>query len=472
MPAAPAAIGKYRVLDLLGRGAMGVVYKAHDPDIDRIVAIKLVRADLLHGEEQAGHVLRLRNEAKMVGRCIHPNIVGIHDFSLHEGVPFLVLEYVEGRDLGRVWARTAQVDLASVVGVALQVLQALHYAHGFGIIHRDIKPANVLLTASATVKVTDFGISRALTSDATRSSVLVGTPCYMSPEQCLGGTLDARSDLFSLGCVLYELLAGQRSFAADNFVATTHKVLHEPPPPLAGLRPDLPGAVVALVERALAKRPQDRFDDALAMADALRGALRAPQEAATDTDATTIVASRPRAAADQPASAELDALASASLATIERQLAHHVGPMARYHLRRALREARTPEELCERLCGFVPEGEAREAMRHAILKVIVADDGAAALRSRGSDPAAGDPAMGDLAADGAPAVPRVSLAAVEAATRALAAVLGPIAPRLLRRVLPGVDNQAALEAACLTLVERPEERERLRRLLAGPQGRR
>ncbi len=175
----PKFIGKFRIEAVLGRGAMGVVYKAHDPDIDRMVAIKLVRTDLLDGGDRAHYIARFRNEAKMVGRCIHPNIVGIHDFAMHKGTPFLVLEFIDGQNLGRHFGRGAQVDLAAVSSIMQQILDALSYAHAFGIIHRDIKPANILLTAASSIKVTDFGISRALASDATMSSVLVGTPCYM-----------------------------------------------------------------------------------------------------------------------------------------------------------------------------------------------------------------------------------------------------------------------------------------------------
>src|ERR1700733_13117804 len=190
MSARPEQIGRFRILDTLGRGAMGVVYKAHDPDIDRTVAIKLVRADLLSGESRAHYLARFQNEARMAGRCIHPNIVAIHDMSSHEGNPFLVLEFVDGIDLGRAHPRGTQLDLARVQHIGDQVLAALHYAHAFGVIHRDVNPASILLAGNGALKVADFCISRALSAEATMSSVLVGTPCYMSPEQCLGRVVD------------------------------------------------------------------------------------------------------------------------------------------------------------------------------------------------------------------------------------------------------------------------------------------
>ena len=156
----PAFVGRFRVDALLGRGAMGVVYKAYDPQIERPVAIKLVRADLLEGEDRDEYLRRFNNEARIAGRCLHANIVAIYDFALHEGNPFLVLEYVEGVSLSQAFKRGTQASVPEVIHIALQVLDALGYAHGFGIIHRDIKPANILLTANASLKVTDFGISR------------------------------------------------------------------------------------------------------------------------------------------------------------------------------------------------------------------------------------------------------------------------------------------------------------------------
>ena len=441
MAGSPDHIGKFRVEGLLGRGAMGVVFKAHDPDIDRTVAIKLVRTDLLDGDDRAHYIARFRNEAKMVGRCIHPNIVGIYDFSVHDGSPFLVLEYVDGVHLGRHISRGTSLDLPTVERTMLQVLGALAYAHDFGIVHRDIKPANILLSAESETKVTDFGISRALASDATMSSVLVGTPCYMSPEQCLGGAIDARSDLFSLGCVLYEALSGQRAFAAENYVATTHRVLHDTPTKLRELRPDLPAALVGVVEMALAKRADDRFGNARAMADALRLAC-----SGAEVDATIVM---PSARRMTEGASELGALEPKSIATIERRLAFYVGPVARHHLRRTMGKASSPEELCQLIAEFVPAGDEREDLRKGLLGIVAADGALRALRSKGSPSSA--------------SLPRSITADDEIAyTRALAQILGPIAPLLIRRAMVKAKTLDELEAACVALINRPEEIARFR----------
>lgn len=452
----PRSIGKFRIEGVLGRGAMGVVFKAHDPDIDRTVAIKLVRTDLLEGEDRPHYIDRFRNEAKMVGRCLHPNIVGIHDFSIHDGSPFLVLEYVDGKDLGRTLRRGTPIDLPATGHVVLKVLDALQYAHGFGIIHRDIKPANILVTAASGIKVTDFGISRALASSSTLSSVLVGTPCYMSPEQCLGNAIDTRSDLFSLGCVLYQMLGGEQAFAGPNYVATTHRILNEQPEPLGRLRPDLPKAVLLVVERALAKRPDDRFRDASAMADALRAALRGeegpghPSRPPEDADMTTVLAGKQVAAAGA-APMSMDRLTLESRAMLERRLAHYLGPMARIHLRRAMLTARTPEELGQSLATLVPPSPARQQLQEDLLRILEAG-----TSGTGSGLGPGPQVLG---AD------ERSSTELDILTRALTKVIGPIAPRLLRRALRTATSQEELEMICMKLIEGEAAQEEFRKLL-------
>src|SRR5690349_5881096 len=182
---------------------MGMIYLAHDPVIDRKVAIKLIRADLLSSEDRDGYLVRFRREAQAAGRCAHANIVAIYDLSVHGENPYLAMEFIEGSNLGQVLARTGPFDPGAAVAVMSQVLDALSCAHGYGIVHRDVKPANILLLPDGRVKMTDFGISRIDTSGLTQAGSVVGTPSYMSPEQCRGDPADARSDLFSTGVVLY-----------------------------------------------------------------------------------------------------------------------------------------------------------------------------------------------------------------------------------------------------------------------------
>jgi serine/threonine-protein kinase len=460
MQSRPHQIGRYRIEGLLGKGAMGIVYKAHDPHIDRTVAIKLVRADLLDGESRGHYLSRFRNEARMAGRCIHPNIVGIHDFSEHDGNPFLVLEYVDGHDLGRAFPRGMQAGLPQASTIVLQVLDALGYAHQFGVIHRDIKPANILLSAASGLKVTDFGISRAMSAEATMSSVLVGTPCYMSPEQCRGGDIDERSDLFSLGCVFYELLSGQRAFNASNYVATMHALINDAPTPLVSLRDDLPDRLIQLVDRALEKKPADRFRTAAEMSEALRIALDLTHHNAAADDSTVVLwpagparSATPTARIEgslkiPPASQirDLSSRLSPTMATVERRLAHHVGPMARYHLRQAIETARSSEALCAQLADILPDQSRRSGFIQEISALLAQDAQLPATITRDVPPLP-NPGILDQ-----PAIERVQ--------QALARVMGPIAQQMLRRVLLTVNDVPSLRDACAGLIELPQERQR------------
>ncbi|AQS86745.1 hypothetical protein AA101099_0085 [Neoasaia chiangmaiensis NBRC 101099] len=265
----PQRIGRFRIHSMLGRGAMGVVYKGHDEHIDRLVAIKLIRTDLLDSEERENYFQRFRNEAKIAGRCVHANIVGLYDFSFHESNPYLVMEYVDGMGLQQALPRGTQWREEEVLPIGLQVLDALQYAHERGIVHRDVKPPNILLTTESKLKITDFGISRLTSTEQTMTPLLIGTPSYMSPEQCMGASLDGRSDLFSLGCVLYELLAGRRPFTGANYTDTILGIINRPHPPLQDFRDDLTPALIDVIDRALAKNPADRFPDASAFSLAL-----------------------------------------------------------------------------------------------------------------------------------------------------------------------------------------------------------
>ncbi|MCQ8278644.1 serine/threonine protein kinase [Acetobacteraceae bacterium KSS8] len=264
--AMPDRIGRFHIRSMLGRGAMGIVYLGQDEEIDRLVAIKLIRADLLDTEERENYLKRFRNEAKIAGRCMHANIVGLYDFAMHDENPYLVMEYIDGIGLQQFFPRGSRRPVHEVIHIALQVLDALHYAHGRLIVHRDIKPANILMMPDLSLKITDFGISRLTSMELTVTPLLIGTPSYMSPEQCLGSALDGRNDLFSLGCVLYELIAGERAFSGVNYTETIFAIVNKPHVPLSQLRDDLPPGFSDAIDRALAKSPDQRHADAASFA--------------------------------------------------------------------------------------------------------------------------------------------------------------------------------------------------------------
>jgi serine/threonine protein kinase len=257
---------RYALKDRIGRGGMGEVYAADDQRLEREVAVKLLRADLA---EEPAMCRRFENEARATARLTHPNVVGIFDTGVQDGVPYLVMERLPGTTLGdRMRAGTLNEEEARLL--AFDVLAALAAAHDAGIVHRDVKPGNVLFASDGRAKVTDFGIAKIAEGlDQTATAMLLGTPVYMAPERFHGAPATPRSDLYSLGVVLYEALSGRKPFTGDNAMAIAHSVDRSDYPPLASLRPDLSAQLIGVVDRALAREPERRFDSADAMAAAL-----------------------------------------------------------------------------------------------------------------------------------------------------------------------------------------------------------
>lgn len=266
MSATLTHIGKYRIERELGRGAMGVVYKAFDPVVERAVAIKTIHLDV---ENAADLVARLRREAKSVGQLEHTNIVTLYDAGESSGLFYLAMQFIQGETLQDCITRQKWFTLKEVLEVFRQICAGLDYAHQRGVIHRDIKPANIMLTHDGVVKLTDFGIAKVAGTGTTSTGLVVGTPSYMSPEQALGKPLDGRSDIFSLGSMLYEMMTGEKAFPGQNATTVMYKIVHEPPTPLAVLQPGLDPAVEAIVLRALAKSPEQRFQTCGELASAL-----------------------------------------------------------------------------------------------------------------------------------------------------------------------------------------------------------
>ncbi len=247
--------GRYAVVERLGKGAMGVVFKAHDPVLDRMVAIKKMTAEIHEDVEQRQ---RFYQEARSAARLNHRNIVTIYELHEIDGEMFIVMELLEGLDLATVIRRKIDLPLPARVSIVSQLCDGLHYAHQHGIVHRDIKPANLHLSPAGLVKILDFGIARLITSKMTMTGAVIGTPEYMSPEQVLGEGIDARADLFSVGAVFYELMSGRRPFEGDTVASVLLKIAREPHTPLRSHAPDAPDAIVSLIDRLMAKDPADR----------------------------------------------------------------------------------------------------------------------------------------------------------------------------------------------------------------------
>jgi tetratricopeptide (TPR) repeat protein len=258
--AQPTIIGPYEVIRPLGKGGMGAVYLARDPAIDRLVAIKLLREGLDSAELRE----RFTREARSAGRLRHPNIVTIFHVGEHDAQPFIVMEYIPGDTLGEIIKRQLPLTIARKLKIIEDLCRGLAYAHKAGIVHRDIKPANILVDSEGVVKILDFGIARIGEQGITRMGMMMGTPNYMSPEQINPGTADHRSDVFAVGLVFYELLAYVRAFPGEDF-AVLHNILHTEPQPIEKFCPGIDQEVAAVLQRALAKQPEARYQDLAAM---------------------------------------------------------------------------------------------------------------------------------------------------------------------------------------------------------------
>src|SRR5947209_1887063 len=250
-------VGRYEITGELGRGAMGVVYKALDPTIGRTVALKTMRLDV-HGLDAQEMVRRFQNEARAAGVLNHPNIVTIYDAGEQDGIFYIAMEFIEGTTLHELLAEKRVLPTDEVVQLSRQICRGLDYAHSNGIVHRDIKPANIMITANGTVKIMDFGIAKS-GGQVTNTGQVLGTPNYMSPEQVKGKQLDGRSDLFGLGVILYEMLTGEKPFVGQNVTTIIYKIVNETPITPRDLDVTVHPGLSAIVIKALAKTPDDRY---------------------------------------------------------------------------------------------------------------------------------------------------------------------------------------------------------------------
>jgi serine/threonine protein kinase len=267
------SLGRYRVESEIGRGAMGAVYLGRDPKIGRAVAIKtMALSKEFHGDELTEARQRFFREAETAGRLQHPDIVTIFDAGEDQDLAYIAMEFLTGHDLQR--HTQSLLPVATVVRIGARVAEALGYAHSHGVVHRDIKPANVMVDLQAdAVKVTDFGIARITDSSRTRTGMVLGTPSFMSPEQMSGRRVDGRSDLYSLGVMLYQLLTGQLPHRADSMATLMYEIANQPAPDIRNWRPEVPEALARTVATALEKRPELRHADGHQMGAELRAAL-------------------------------------------------------------------------------------------------------------------------------------------------------------------------------------------------------
>lgn len=313
-------IGRYQLLDTLGQGGMGVVYRAFDTLLERTVAVKVIGAQIDSNPEIRARFFR---EARAAGQLSHKNIVTIYDLGEQDGHPFLAMEYLEGEDLQQRLSGPVKMSVGRKLDLAIEICEGLEYAHAHGVVHRDVKPANIFITTAGQLKIMDFGLARLMTSQLTNSNMLMGTLNYMAPEQVRGDRADHRSDVFSVGVVLYELLGNKKAFEGDSFASTMYKILQEVPEPLWQVDGTVPRALAAIVEHALAKPLDERHQSMSALRQDLLGyrdhlrmigsdATPAPVRAASSPEPEIVVAPGPLAAGSgatphSPASADVPA---------------------------------------------------------------------------------------------------------------------------------------------------------------------
>ena len=295
-------IGRYEILETLGKGAMGVVYLARDSIIDRRVALKTLRLDI---DPDFAEEFRERffREARAAGRLSHTGIVTIHDVGEcpDTGLAFIAMEYIKGQDLKQMLGADRRLHPAEAARIVAEVAMALDYAHNLGVVHRDIKPANIILTPNGSPKVMDFGVARLESSNLTVDGQFIGTPNFMSPEQITGNSVDGRSDLFSLGVVLFNLLTGTRPFPGNNMHEVTLKIAREASPIPSTVVPSLPAAFNPIVLKCLEKDPDRRFQSGAELADVL-GALARALVPRSENDAGRTVITGTQPSGPQPAS--------------------------------------------------------------------------------------------------------------------------------------------------------------------------
>jgi serine/threonine-protein kinase len=510
MPTHPTRLGKYQITELIGEGAMGVVYKAFDPDIRRVVALKTVRAMLADGDDGPGSIAaRFRNEAQAAGRLSHPGIVAVHEFGRDQQVAYIAMEFVEGRSLASLLADRLRWLDDDIPGVMSQLLDALSHAHERGVWHRDVKPANIIMTRGGRLKVADFGIARIEESSLTQTQVMIGTPSHMAPEQFLGTPIDCRVDVYAAGVVLYQLLTGRAPFTGSTD-SLMYRVVHEAPqPPSAVAGADRPPWYDAIVARALAKDPAQRFPSAAAFKQALataighafdetaweRTLLRAPPRpapAAAAPAASTAGgtgsahgaershrAANPASGSDSGSSGGGAATAAptgwdpALLAQAQTALARYLGPLAGVVVRRAARDCHDLPSLYAKLAEQVTNPAARNAFLGEATAAAAA--GPAAARRAGSDTGilAGTGPGTRTGADEPAAAPGVA-APVDAALLAraeavLAEHLGPIAKVVVRRAAVRTSERGAFLELLCQAVDDPAARARVLATLA-PKG--
>ncbi|OGA54599.1 MAG: hypothetical protein A3F74_22410 [Betaproteobacteria bacterium RIFCSPLOWO2_12_FULL_62_58] len=456
-------LGKYNVTEVLGKGAMGIVYKAFDPHIRRAVAIKTIRKELIDDDRADEMIARFRNEAQAAGRLSHPGIVAVYEYGEDDALSYIAMEYVQGNPLREYFNRNTRFEERDLVSIMAQLLDALDYSHQQGVVHRDIKPANIIIMTNGRLKIADFGIARIDSSTLTQIGAVMGTPGYMAPEQYSGDTVDWRADIFSAGVVLYQLLTGQKPFSGTA-ESVAYKICHENPPPPSQADPGRGWERYdPLTANALAKDPDARYQTAAAFRAAILDSYAAPVSpvVSEETVMTEIVPTVIRPEPTQPSQWSTGAKTpvktipppgwdSAVLKQVEAQLARFVGPVAKVLVKRGATGTNDIAALYALLADNLPSPVEKKAFLAGRTEVQ-------ATLPPAPEPRPSAPLTGP-GPRGAPIA--VTPETAEKATRLLAAYLGPIARFVVKKAMAqAVDRRQFYEILADSL---PNEADRTR----------
>lgn len=449
----PESIGKYRIQSVLGKGAMGLVYKAFDANIDRTVALKVLHPHLLEGEQGKDFEQRFIQEAKAAARCLHPNIVTIFDFGVHEAMPYIVMEYVDGVELKDQLQTGKSFSFVVVLDIISQILEALAYAHGNGVVHRDIKPANIMLMDNGRVKVSDFGVARLDNSDLTSTGMMVGTPNYMSPEGMHGFQVDNRSDLYSVGVLLFELLTKQRPYSGVSLEEAI-----EPLDACDDIEPLNRARVRPILLKALQGKPELRFQDASSFLEALISIMSesGSEQGTVIYQPTKVVRIAKKVHQDSSLTGVSEVLHPDVLSSIESSLIRFMGPSAKVLVKKYSREITSLEDLSMTLAKKIPNDNERSEFLRSLETSGVRET----ALSQEAKAKSGFTQTG-LAAQPVNAIQieplQLSSEKLQSVTSELAFFIGPLASRLVKKVFKQSSNLDEFYSKLSTFIPEPSE---------------
>jgi serine/threonine-protein kinase len=466
----PERLGKYPITEVLGKGAMGIVYRGWDPVIKRPVAIKTIRKELIDDDDKAESLsMRFQREAQAAGALSHPGIVAVYEYGEDQEFAYIAMEYVEGNSLREYLARGASFDERDTVSIMSQLLDALEFAHSREVWHRDIKPANIIVMSNGRIKLADFGIARIESAERTRTNVIMGTPGYIAPEIYLGGVVDHRLDIFASGVLFYHLLAGHPPFRGRPEAVMHDVCYHDPIPPSEADPKHRWPHYDDVVARALQKAPAGRYASAAAFRAAILAEYAQPP-ANTISEATIILnVARPIAVEQNmpslpksmpPSSGGTSTppptgWAAPVLAGVEVELARFVGPVAKVLVRRAAREHKQMDALVSALLDVIERPADRTAFSRAVL-------GRAAVAVPVSATGGLD-SLTPVPSSGASPGPALTPADLEHATRLLIRYIGPIAKVVTRRAATeGVSRREFLHQVAQSLDDEAQRERFLR----------